>query len=247
MKTKKLITLMIVLFVAFVFTQCKNENNGAPGTIQLKATGTSQGLKSAKIEALTGNITLQAATVEIQNLQIEENSGEDHQDGDQSGNDGNNDKENNSKSESGDAGDLLLAGPYVLDILNGSASVDQVIVQPGTYKKVDFDFFAGPENNNQSIVLTGIFTTLSGVEIPFTLNSDLSETVQLPLNANGITVSSGSVVTVSILFDVTSWLKNLDWSQAIQLNNQITISKNENAGLYQAFIAEVSKNIQVED
>ena len=149
MKTQSLVLRFLLTFtigVAFivmvmlVFSSCKNEQSGVSGTLQLKA-NSNQLLKSATIASVNGaSISLDAAKVEIRNLRIEENSGNDNQNqsGDQSGNDGN---EKNSKSEAGDAGDILLSGPYLLDILSGTASIDQVTVQPGTYKKVDFEFY----------------------------------------------------------------------------------------------------------
>lgn len=241
------IGVAFIVMVMLVFSSCKNEQSGVPGTIQLKATSQSQGLKSAKIEFSSGTIELQTASVEIKNLQIEENSGEDIQQGDQSGNDGKDKGEKESKSNEGDGGDLLLAGPYLLNVLNNSATIDQVSVQPGTYKKVDFEFVAGPENNGHSIVMSGLFTNAKGNIIPFTLTSEIAESVQLPLAGNGIQVVSGNMVSVSILFDVNGWLKTLDLSTAILNNGRINLNRDENPSLYLAFIAELSKHVEVEN
>lgn len=255
MKTQSLVLRFLLTFtigVAFivmvmlVFSSCKNEQSGVSGTLQLKA-NSNQLLKSATIASVNGaSISLDAAKVEIRNLRIEENSGNDNQNqsGDQSGNDGN---EKKSKSEAGDAGDILLSGPYLLDILSGTASIDQVTVQPGTYKKVDFEFFAGSENSSHSIVLSGTYTNAQGIAIPFVLTSEFAETVQLPLAGNGIQVTSGAITTLSILFDVNNWLNKLDFSTAIVNNGQVNITKDENPGLYLAFLSELSKHIEIEN
>ena len=255
MKTQNLVLRFFILFtigitfiilVSMVFSSCKNEQSGAPGTLQLKAS-TNQTLKSATIASVNGaSITLDGATVEIKNLRIEENSGNDNQNGDQSGNDGKDSNEKNSKSEAGDAGDILLPGPYLLDILSSTASIDQVTVQPGTYKKVDFEFFAGSENSSHSIVLSGTYTNTQGIAIPFILNTEFAETVQLPLAGSGIQVSSGSISSISILFDINNWLNKLDFSTANQSNGQININKDENSGLYLAFLSALSKHIEIE-
>lgn len=256
MKTQNLVLRFLVTFtigVAFIlmvtmlFSSCKNDASEAPGTLQLKAGSQNQGLKSASITSVNGSILLNAATVEIKNLRVEENSGNDIQNGDQSADANDNEKEKSSKSENNEGGDLMLSGPYLLDILNGSASIDQVTVQPGTYKKVDFDFFAGPENSNHSIELSGIFTNAQGIAIPFTLTSEFAETVQLPLAGNGVQVSSGGLSTISILFDVNNWLGKLDLNTATPDNGHISITKDKNTGLYIAFLSELSKHIEIDN
>ncbi len=260
MKTQSLVLRFIFTFtigVAFIvmvmmlFSSCKNEASGTPGTLQLKATTPKLFLKSGVLASVGGTtITLDAAKVEIKNLRVEENSGNDvqNQSGGQSGSTGSDGKdvaETSSPAETGSAGDLLLSGPYLLDIINGSASIDQVTVQPGTYKKVNFDFYAGNENNGHSISLSGLFTNAQGGIVPFTLTSDFAGTVQLPLAGSGLQVSSGGTSTISILFDVNNWLSSLDLGTATQANGKITISNNENQGLYLAFITELSKHIEI--
>ncbi len=261
MKTQSLVLRFILTFtigVAFIvmvtmlFSSCKNEASGTPGTLQLKATTPKLFLKSGVLASVGGaTITLDAAKVEIKNLRVEENSGNDvqNQSGGQSGSTGNDGKEATEKTstaETGSAGDLLLSGPYLLDIINGSASIDQVTVLPGTYKKVNFDFYAGNENNGHSIVISGTFTNASGATVPFTLVSDASNAIQLPLSGTGISVSSGGTATISIVFDVNNWLNKLDFNTAIQSNGQITISNTENTQLYQAFLATLAQYIDIQ-
>jgi len=266
-----LVGVVLIIIISIGFTRCKKDSSVTPGTIQLKATSQSMGLKSATVVSLAGTfktiyllspisglksativssagtLILQTAMVEIGNLRIEENSGNDVQNNDQYGNDGAGGIESSTKSESGDAGDLQLAGPYLLDILNGSASIDKVTVPPGTYKKVNFDFVAGSENKGHSIALSGNFVNAQGVSIPFTLTSEIAEMIQLPLTGNGIQVTSGNIVPVSILFDISNWLNKLDFNTATQNKGQITISNVENQGLYQAFMTQVMKNIEAKE
>lgn len=259
MKTQSLVLRLIFTFtigVAFIvmvmmlFSSCKNETSGTPGTLQLKATTPKLFLKSGVLASVGGAIiTLDEAKLEIRDLRIEENSGNDHQNqsGDQSTNAGKDTSEKSMKAESADAGDILLAGPYLLDIINGSASIDQINVQPGTYKKVNFDFYAGNENNDHSISLSGLFTNSKGIIVPFTLTSDFAETVQLPLAGNGLQVNSGGTTTISILFDVNNWLSKLDFNTANQVNGRINITKDENSGLYLAFLSSLSRHIEIEN
>lgn len=254
MKTKSLVTVVGVFLLALSFSACnKDGTTGLPGTIQLNAsTKSATTVQSDVIQTASGTLAIQTATVEIQNLVIEENSGNDNQDEGNynDGTDSNDGTDNESDSETtnaeNDGGDVVLPGPYVLDIVNGAATIDQVNVQPGTYKKVDFDFVPGPENNGNSILITGEYTSAAGVAIPFELTGDLSSTVQLPLT-NSINVISGSTVPVSIVFDVQSWLSGLDFESAALTENKIIINAQQNASLYNSFVAAVNQHIEIED
>lgn len=261
MKTQNLVLRFILTFavgvgfivmVMMVFSSCKNEPVGTPGNVQLKATTPKLMLKSGTLAAAGGaTIKLDAALVEIKNLRIEENSGNDvqNQSGNQSGdksNDGKEAAEKNSTAEGGDQGDILLPGPYSLDIISGSAAIDQVSVQPGTYKKVDFNFSAGTGSNGHSITLSGVYTNAQGVAVPFMLTSDFAGTVQLPLAGNGLQVNSGTTSSISILFDDNNWLNALDLSTATVSNGQININATANKTLYEAFVSALSQHIEIE-
>lgn len=246
MKTKNLVTILAMTFLLINVTSCNKDSNTLPGTIRLNASATSVGVKSATIQTAAGTVALQTAAVEIQDVTIEENTGNDNENNNVDGGKDNEGKDNEKKSQENDGGDVVLAGPYVLDIVNGAATIDQVNVQPGNYKKVDFDFVAGPENNGNSILITGKYTSSAGVTFPFELTSDLSATVQLPLTKN-ISVSSGSTVSVSIVFDIQSWLSGLNFENATVTGNKIVINTQQNTSLYNSFITAVNQHIQVED
>lgn len=253
---RAILTLMIgiafLVLITFIFSGCKNENSGTPGTLILKAESPKLMLKSGTL-ASTGGATLKldAFTIEIRNLIVEENSGNDNQNqvGDQTGgtvDSGNESPEKNGSETSSDTGDLSLPGPFVLQILNGTASIDQATVSAGTYKKVDFEFYPGSENNGHSIVISGTFTNSQGVTVPFSLLSDATQTIQLPLSGTGISVNSGGTTSIAIVFDVNSWLNKLDFNTANQVNGQITISNTENTGLYQAFMSALAQHIDIQ-
>ncbi len=244
MKTKIVKHVLFSFFIAFAITSCNN-NLGTPGIIKINATSQSAGVKSATIQTAAGDIHLQSAVVEIKNLQIEENSGNDNE-GQGENNDNGKDDGKESASKENDGGDILLPGPYVVDITGGAATIDQIEAQPGTYKKVNFDFVAGTENSGNSISISGNYFSTTGVIIPFTLESNFEANVQLPL-ATGISVNSGSTVSVSIVFDVAGWLSSLNFENAEQTDGKIVINPARNISLYNSFIAAVSKNIEIED
>ncbi len=198
---------------------------------------------------VTGDFTLNSAMISIADLVIEENSGNDvEQDGNH--NDGGKDSENDSGNEAGgEQDDIILPGPYTLDVLNGTVSIDKVAVYPGTFKKVDFAFITSIEANfgGNSIVVTGSFQQSGGTVIPVVLRSDFSETVQLPLTGNGLTVADNSTVSLTIVLDIPSWINNLDLSGAVLTNNEILIDNTVNEDLLNLFEANLVSSIEVED
>ncbi len=245
MKTRKIAFSIVILGLMLILTNCKkNEGSSAPGSLNLKAASFKQGQSLKSALTLAGNLTVTKAVVKIQNLVIEENSGNDNN-VQQGGNDNQGGSESKNISEK-DGGDLTLVGPYTLDITNGTTQIDNVILQAGTYKKVDFKFVQGTMPDAHSIVIEGSVKQ-NNVMVPFSIVVDASNTVQLPLAGNGLGIISGASSTLSIVFDINSWIKNLDFSTATANNNIINISSTENPVLYSAFIKALFENIDVED
>lgn len=254
MKTKSIILRLILIFtigialivmILIVFSGCKNNHSGTIGTLQLQADTPKSVLRAGTLAAIGGAITLKSVQVEIKNLKIEENSLQNNESKNQSGDSGIQ-LGIDEKVEFGNTADSLLTGPYLLNIFNGTASIDEVPIQPGAYTKVEFEFFAGPDNNNHSIALSGTFTNEQGVPIPFTLTSEFSEIIQLPLAGRGLKVNSGNIISITIFFDISKWLNKLDFNTANQTNGEICITKDENRDLYNAFLAQLSKHIDIE-
>jgi hypothetical protein len=244
MKTMKFKAFLFAALMVLVLSSCKKSNNlGTPGTVNLNALSSS-GIKAATIPTATGSISLKSGIVEIQNLRIEENTGNDNQSGNQVGG-SDNGTEKSTNTEGTDGGDIFLAGPYVLNIVDGKIAIDNVQAQPGNYKKVDFDFLAGKDNGGNSVVLEGDYTNSLGSVIPFKLSCNFEGTVQLPLASN-ITVSSGSVINVAIVFNVANWLSALDFTNATETDGKIVINNIQNASMYSDFVTALSKNIDAE-
>ncbi|MFY9153239.1 MAG: hypothetical protein WAO52_14580 [Prolixibacteraceae bacterium] len=251
MKTKSAVLRLIITFTigialivitTMIFSCSKNEHSGTIGTLQLQADTPKSFLRSEAISTIDESfILLKSVQVEVRNLRIEGNSLPNNQ----SVKLGINGKQKSVRTEFGNTADSLLKGPYILDIFSGTASIDEVPVQPGTYKKVDFEFFAGPDNNNHSIAISGTFTNARGVSVPFSLTSEFSEIIQLPLSGRGLKIKSGNIISITILFDVNNWLNELDFNKANQTNGKITITKDENSGLYSAFMTQMLKHIDI--
>jgi hypothetical protein len=254
MKTLKRVSpLMIVAAILFLASGCAKESPNSTKSSQLTvdlSTFKSAASNSAVTKGTaTSAFTLNSAKISISDLIIEENSGNDvEQQGDH--NDGGNDAENNTDNEAGgENGDVLLPGPYILDVVNGSLSIDQVAVYPGTFKKVDFSFNVSNEAGfgGNSIVVTGSYQKSDGTVLPFTLRSDFSQQVQLPIAGGGIILAVNSNITITIVLDIQSWINNIDLPGAILTNNEIIIDKTVNADLLNLFEANLALSIEVED
>jgi hypothetical protein len=209
----------------------------------LKSTGS-----KGSLSAVNG-FTLNSVKISIADLAIEENSGNDvEQQGDH--NDGNGDNENNNKEDSNaENDDVSLPGPYVLNVIDGKITIDQVDVYPGTFKKVDFTFLINKEAGfgGNSIIVKGSYQKKDGTVLPVVLKSSFNQQVQLPLANGGVIVAANSTVSLTIVLDIPSWLNNIDLSSAFVSNNEILIDKTNNQELLKLFEANLTSDIEVED
>jgi len=254
MKTLKRVSpLMVLAAILFIVSGCAKENVNSTKSSLLAvdlSTVKSAALNNTGTKGTASSaFTLNSAKVSISDLVIEENSGNDvEQQGEH--NDGGNDDENDSNNETGgEKDDILLPGPYMLDVVNGSLSIDQVAVYPGTFKKVDFKFNVSNEAGfgGNSIVVKGSYKKPDGTVVPVTLRSDFSQQVQLPVANGGITVAANNTITLTIVLDIQSWINTIDLSGAILTNNEIIIDKTINADLLNLFEANLASSIEVED
>ncbi len=269
MKTRILSSMgvLVALVTLFSLTGCmKNSAKNASLKMTASSMKTRGVLKSATVsgplQLASGTLAISEANINIANLQIEENSGNDVQQqvGDQQqggaedigGTEGkDNEKKNEGTETDTETGseDILLAGPFTLDISAGEAVIDQVDVYPGTFKKVDFTFQLNTNTpfNGHSIAITGNYTASDGTIIPVVLYSDFAKQVQLPLANGGVTVPSNSSVAITIVFDLNKWFGNLDLTGATVTDGKIVIDSQNNPSLLAAFEANVASNIDVDN
>ncbi len=275
MKKKSLILTLLgaALLLLFVMNSCTKQaaTKVKSATLSMKALSKSPSASSlASIPVKGGVLNLSSAIVNIAALHIEENSGNDNQsgglkeggEGNEGGeggidndsinnndtiNEGGNDTINDGGHES-DTADIFLAGPYPLDISTGQATIDQVNVYPGTFKKVHFLFqtSTAAQFYGNSIVIKGQYIPTSGAAVPFTIETIYSKHVQLPLANGGVTVTANSTVAIAIVFNINSWLGNLDFATAQVTNGEILVNNVSNAALLTAFETNLSANIDAE-
>ena len=222
MKTKGnnyfILTVMIVLLASVSITGCLNSDSNSSIVERDKDPGLLEpGSILSDDQSFGEALNITSAFINISDLHIKEDSGND---------------------------DVILQGPHTIEISNGIATFEQVDMFTGTYKKVDLTFQTSDSTtlNGHSIIITGYCITAGGGTIPFTINSDFTKQIQLPLINDGVTVSENSTVSISIVFDANAWLSVLDFAGAHITNGIITIDNNNNISLLNAFEANLSSH-----
>ena len=214
-----IITVAIALLVSVFFTGCQNDDPNS-STLEkelemLDSAFQESGSKFSDDLSISEVLNITSAFINISDLHIKEVSGND---------------------------DVILQGPYTIEIGNGIATFDQVDMFTGTYKKVDLTFKTGDSTtlNGHSVIIIGYYINIDGRSIPFTLSSDFTKQIQLPLLNDGVTVSENSTVSISIAFDAKAWLSVLDFANAEVTDGEITIDNSKNTFLLKAFEANLS-------
>ena len=197
-----------------------------------------------------GALDLQTAMFSIDNVSIEENTGEGS--GQNGGAEGKG--ENEGGKEGGNEGgeneseDIVLTGPFSIDIATGGAVLDSVPVFPGTFRQADLEFhtalqapFAG-----HSIHVAGHYLPAVGSPIPFTLHSDFTQQIQVPVDNGGVTVTANTVMPIALTFDLTALFGDLDFASAAVVNGEILIDDAHNANLLAMFEANLADFVDLE-
>lgn len=206
------ITVMIVLLVFVSITGCQNsDSNSSTLEEKLDSVLHEPGSMLSDDQSFAKALNITSAIINISDLHIKEDSGND---------------------------DVILQDSYTIDVSNRIVSFDQVEMLPGTYKKVDITFRTGDSTtlNGHSILITGHYVTANGRAIPFTLKSDYTKQIQLPLE-NNVTVNENSMVSISIVFDANEWLSVVDFADAHITNGEIVIDNKNNTSLLNVFEA----------
>jgi len=264
---QKIKFLVLITLVALIAANCKKDNSITTKSAKLAVNFSimKNSLKSTSADSI--GFEVNSLKISIANFVIEENSGNDRehegeeiegpndsndnnveQEGEHEGGEGDNEDEKDEGSET-EQDDILLAGPYVLEIIDSNATIGEVDVYPGTFKKVDFTFLVndGPEFNGNSIMLKGNYTTADGTIIPVTVKSAFDQQVQLQLADGGVTIASNNLVTLSVVLDAQTWMESIDLSTAILKGGEILIDNVNNQKLLAQFNAVLTLYIEVED
>lgn len=203
-----------------------------------------QGNSGRITSANSGDIEISSAKVRIADIRIEENSGNDN---DQVGDNNNADNQADGNEAGSDTegieSDIILPGPYSIELTDNQAVISNVMVLPGTYKKVNFKFVNDAED---AIHINGNYIH-SGTTTPFNLSSSFNQPVQLLLANGGITVAANSSKDIAIVFDIKNWFATLDLSTANVTNGKIMINKTNNTSILAAFEAVLLQHIDAED
>jgi len=202
-----------------------------------------------------GTLDVSAALINLDHVLIEENTGNDveqdgeHNGGEKGGADNEAEGPDNEKGGPEAEQDIIVNGPFALDISNGEAAIQSVDVYPGTFKKVDLTLSINTASpfNGKTIVISGSFTPTGGSAVPVNLKSEFSQEIQMPIAGGGITVPGNSTVAVTITFNLAGWFDKVDLTSAQISNGEILIDSANNTALLSAFESNLTKYVDVED
>lgn len=252
MKAAKFVLVLGTFFLAMLFfSACNKSDPTSPSTLSKSSTivlkaGSKSALSgsSSDIPVTGGSLSLSSFDVNISKIQIQENSGFD---GEQQGenNDGNTDDGGNET----EMPDIILNGPFNLNIASGSVEVGSFDVYPGTFKQVDL-YFSTTVNqpyNGNSITINGGLTNQTGSTIPVILKSKFAQNFQTLISGNGITVTQNTTVPVTITFDFNKMFANLDFSSATVTDGTILIDDTHNSQLLTTFENNLNNSVELEN
>jgi hypothetical protein len=184
-----------------------------------------------RVPLSSGTLDVNAARVYVGQLSIQENSGCDSSGG-------------GSGVQGGelDQPDIVVNGPFDLDIAGGSAFIDTVAVYPGVFRKTNVGFAVNDQSpyTGMSILISGVFTPDTGSAKPFALRSAFANQTECGLVGDSIVVQKDTTVSVSVVFNARGWLSGLDFAHAQLLGDSILIDANDNPDLLAAFEAALS-------
>jgi len=252
MKAARFVLVLGTFIIAALFFSACNKNEPTSPSALSKSSKIM--LKASSKSALSGNpgnipvsggsISLSSFNVNLSKIQIQENSGFN---GEQQGD--NNDGGTDGGGSETETPDIILNGPFNLNIASGSVDVGSFDVYPGTFKQVDLYFTASlnqPYNGN-SIIINGDFTNQAGTSIPVILKSGFDHNFQTLISNNGITVTQNTTVPVTIVFDFNKLFTNLNISSAIVTNGAILIDDTHNPQLLKAFENNLNNSVELEN
>jgi hypothetical protein len=213
-----------------------------------------------------GTVTLQSASFSIQRVHIEEDAeGEgagEHQGGEQQGGEQQGGEHQSGEHQSGGQQgggqqgggqqgggqqgggqgqvqeDVVIEGPFAIDIASGGAVLQSVAVFPGTFRRAELEphLEAQPPFDGDSIVIQGQFQpTGGGAAIPFTLQSHLVRELEVPIANGGVTVASNTTVAFTVTFDLAAMFAHLDLHSAVVEGGAIAIDDSHNAAVLASF------------
>ena len=207
---------------------------------------------SGTIAVIGGTVTLQSASFSIQRVHIEEEmetEGEhgEHQGGEEQGGEeqGGGHHEGN-EHEGGEHGnenendeeDVVLEGPFAIDIASGGAVLQSAAVFPGTFRRAEIELHleGGTPFDGDSIEIQGQFQpTGGGGAVPFTLRSHLVRELEVPIANGSVTVASNSTVSFTVTFDLAAMFAHLDLHSAVVEGGAIAIDDSHNTAMLAAF------------
>lgn len=257
------IPMVFIFGLGMLLSSCQSSTTPQTQTkssvLQVKATAAPSvgtGATSlADIAVSGGTIAINNANLNLSKFILEENTGQNNQnegnnqngeqDSDDNGND--NEKDNESENEK-DAEDIVVQGPFSINLNQNVTELATVEVSAGVFKQADliFELADTAPFKGHSIVVEGTFIQDQGSAVPFKIQAKFQNMLQIPLVDKGLNITSNSVVPVVVRFDLSQWVQNLDWVNATKTDGTILIDKNTNTVLHNTFLKNLAQNTDFE-
>jgi hypothetical protein len=198
------------------------------------------------IPVVGGTVALQSASFSIQRVRMDEETqapsgehqggGGENQGGEHSGQ-GDGGHEGQGDNEHEDEVEVVIEGPFAIDIASGGAVLTTVVVSPGTFRRAQLELHleAAAPFDGDSIVIQGQFQPTGGSAIPFTLRSRLLRELEVPIANGGVTVANNAEVAFTVTFDLAAMFAHLDLHGAVVESGAIAIDDSHNATVLAAF------------
>ncbi len=235
---KKISAVTLVALIASVMLTSCNKSGESPTSLALQKSGTMlmkigiavPNSQSGRIPVPGGYITVDSLMINLQRIQIQENSGfQGEQQGEHSDPDGG--------GSEGERGDIVISGPLALEISSGLAAIGPVPVYAGTFLQTDLHFAPSPlpPLNGNAIVVRGTYIRTDSTHISLTMLSRYSNVVETRIANGGIIVPRDSTVTVRLTFNLNSWFGTVPFNNAQLTNGRIIVDQSNNTQLLTVF------------
>jgi hypothetical protein len=197
-----------------------------------------------------GTIELETAQFSIAEISIEEETesgGEGGEHGEEPGG-----EENGKGGEPGEGPEdeeIVITGPFAIDIASGSAVLASVPVFPGTFREANIVFHRDPlaPFSGGSVYFRGQYFPTTGDAIPITLRSDFAGEIEVPIANGGITVGSNMTMPIVLTFALDSLFAGMDFATATVSGGEILIDATNNVQLLDRFEQNLAETMELEE
>lgn len=243
---------LIIVLLCYVGCDLTSQNSDTRdaikmGSLTLDLATSTQLTKICSMPVTGGEVTLEMALVNIVAVELssdEQESDEDMGGEDQEGNDGEQEGDHQDNDDEDEDDDVLITGPFPVDLSSGSVEITSTEVPAGSYTEVELILGATDQADfgGHTILISGSFTSPILGTLPLSIVSNLSGDLECGISGDVLIVEPDAVTQIRIIFDLVAALDAIDFSSASISDAGIVISSLANADLLEVFEAQLSQD-----